>query len=249
VRFTYTYKISDGTRCEGVIEAKSKDEVFVALRKQGIRPMKVFDPPKTIWQKIGFRGGVICVLVLAVIALSLKLKTVEKIAETLPRRQIYGDAATIESGVRSDWAEIFSARGDRFLAHFIQPGKVDAQPSVSDEDVREALLSNTKILKTDTDEVRQVKQMLNGIKEEARAYVSAGGRIDVFMDRLEERQRTEEAYFVKISSELNGLEEFAKDKSTQVKESTLREWKKRNSELKAMGLRTIPIPDSLVGID
>ena len=41
MRFAYSYKTSDGVRHEASIEARSRDEVFSALRTRGIRPIKV----------------------------------------------------------------------------------------------------------------------------------------------------------------------------------------------------------------
>ena len=249
MRFTYTYKTSDGVRHEGAIEARSKSEAFTVLRKQGIRPIKMFDPPKSTWQKIGFRWPAIAILGAFVIVLLFRLQTAEKIPEALPRRQIYGDAATIEGGVKTDWAEVFQEKGDRFLAHFVQPGKVDAPPPITVNAVQAVLGVKARILKDDSDEVRQVKCMLNGIKNEARAYLAAGGRLEVYMERLEERQRMEDAYFAKTAAELKKLEQFVEGKGAQVKESVLHEWKTRNGELKAMGLRTIPVPDILISGD
>lgn len=37
----YTYKDSEGTRHEGMIEAPNRDEAFAALRRRGIRPIRV----------------------------------------------------------------------------------------------------------------------------------------------------------------------------------------------------------------
>ena len=37
MKYTYIYKTSDGIRREGAMDAPSRDEVFMALRKEGIR--------------------------------------------------------------------------------------------------------------------------------------------------------------------------------------------------------------------
>ena len=42
VKFAYSYKMSDGVRREGTIDAPSRDEAFATLRKDGIRPIKMF---------------------------------------------------------------------------------------------------------------------------------------------------------------------------------------------------------------
>lgn len=41
--FTYSYKTSDGVRHEGEIDAPGRDEAFSALRKQGIRPIRLLE--------------------------------------------------------------------------------------------------------------------------------------------------------------------------------------------------------------
>lgn len=45
MRFTYSYKTSDGVRHEAEIEARTRDDAFAALRKQGIRPIRVDKKP------------------------------------------------------------------------------------------------------------------------------------------------------------------------------------------------------------
>lgn len=45
MRFTYTYKTSDGVRHEAGIEARTRDDAFAALRTQGIRPIRVEEKP------------------------------------------------------------------------------------------------------------------------------------------------------------------------------------------------------------
>ena len=46
--FIYTYKTSDGVRHQAEMSAPSREEVFATLRREGIRPIKVWDrdPPK-----------------------------------------------------------------------------------------------------------------------------------------------------------------------------------------------------------
>lgn len=41
MQFVYYYKSSDGVRHDGEMEAPDREEVFIALRRQGIRPIKV----------------------------------------------------------------------------------------------------------------------------------------------------------------------------------------------------------------
>ena len=41
MKYTYAYKTSDGTRHEATMVAKSREEAFAQLRKQGIKAIKV----------------------------------------------------------------------------------------------------------------------------------------------------------------------------------------------------------------
>lgn len=240
------------------MEAGSREAVFAALKTKGIKAIKVVAADgskangevvvKGVRKRVVFASVVLAAAVSGIIVFAA-IHTARSTPSTLPRRQIYGDAATIETGVKTHWSDVLESTGDRYLSHFIQPGKIDTIPSASDDDVRISLEADVKIAASDSEEIKQVKRMVNGIKEEARAYIAAGGKLDIYMDRLEERQRMEDAFFVKTAAELKKLEEFAKEQGTKVKESTLQEWKKRNAELKAMGLRTIPIPDILIGMD
>ena len=41
MKYTYAYKTSDGTRHEATMNAENREAVFVALREQGIKAIKV----------------------------------------------------------------------------------------------------------------------------------------------------------------------------------------------------------------
>ena len=51
MNFIYSYKTSDGVRHEDEIEARTRDDAFAALRKQGIRPIRVEEVRLTTAQK------------------------------------------------------------------------------------------------------------------------------------------------------------------------------------------------------
>lgn len=253
MRYTYTYKTSDGVRHEDAIEAKSKDDVFIQLRARKIKPIRVFDPPKTLWQKIGWRWTIIAGLTVALVSVLLAFMRFTEShpdePDMLTRRQLYGDAATIADGVRSGWAAAFAKAGDRYLAYYVQPGLTVRPPSVTPDEVKAVLTEDVAPTENDSVEVRQVKRMVRWIKDEAREYLAAGGNVEGYMSRLADRQVTEDAYWIKTSVELNKLAEFAKNQSAKVRESTVEEWKKRNASLRAMGLRTIPLPPFLIDIE
>lgn len=65
MRYTYIYKTADGVRTEGRFDAQSRDEVFAALRKRGIRPIKVLaaDGAKANGEIHGVRKRVVSLFV------------------------------------------------------------------------------------------------------------------------------------------------------------------------------------------
>ena len=69
MRFTYTYKTSDGVRHEAEIEARTRDDAFAALRTQGIRPIRVEEKPLSKEEKsrriLFWTGGIILALACA----------------------------------------------------------------------------------------------------------------------------------------------------------------------------------------
>ena len=52
MRFDYSYKTSDGVRHEAEIDARTRDDAFATLRKQGIRPIRMDEKPLSRGQKI-----------------------------------------------------------------------------------------------------------------------------------------------------------------------------------------------------
>lgn len=75
MKYTYIYKTSDGIRREGAMDAPSRDEVFMALRKEGIRAIKVIaaDGSKANGEIRGVRKRVVTLLVLLGILLTAGL--------------------------------------------------------------------------------------------------------------------------------------------------------------------------------
>lgn len=150
-RYTYAYKTSDGRRHEASIEADSREAVFVALRRQGIRPIKVVaeDGSKAngereegerkrekVWR--GVRLAYLASLVLLaplVLALFFFQENPGKWsslfsgvfwanppASSSPRHQIYGDPALMEELYERGFAGVFDDPAGRYMAYFAQPG-------------------------------------------------------------------------------------------------------------------------------
>lgn len=252
MRFQYQYKLSGGERRAGVCEASSKDAVFAILKKNGIKPFDVKLAPGFFnrLQSFGKRGLAIAVLSLGCVALAIAIvvldtsqsSSVGTFLDDAVRRQIIGDPAVIDQGVRTGWADIFALEGDRFLASFAIPGVPPAVRSTSEEKIREALSSEQSRQKGSSCaqsslEARQVFAIVAGMKDELRQFLADGGSIVQYGRLLVQRQEQEIDYYNRAKNEI----EIASQTGDGANLNAL--WTKRNLELKRMGIKTVFLPD------
>ena len=256
MKYTFAYKTSDGVRHEDSIEAASRDEVFEALRRQGIRPIKVVaaDGSKANGEVRGLRKRAVFALVaLAALVAGVVAylggertgaATAANSEASTPRHQIYGDPVVVEGLERGDFAAVLPRTGDQMLAVFAQPGKLmcakGANPRRIDEKSYSAFeayakndLANGNDIAIDTAESREVtelKQIVNGMREEMREYLANGnGTPRSFWRRLNERTAQEIQIYERTRRELE-------------KETSEEVWEQKNDALRRLGLRTIPNP-------
>jgi len=174
-----------------------------------------------------------------------------------PRHQIYGDPAVTEAFERGDFNDVLPRDGDRLLAVFAQPGRymcakgVDPRwlnrmggtgdgkrTTASGTDVFEAYAKNElavekdiEIADADSREVRELKQIVNGMREEMREYLANGnGTPRSYWRRLNERTTSEVQIYERTRRELEN------EKSPEVRDE-------KNAALRRLGLRTIPNPN------
>ena len=238
--FRYTYKDSAAVRHEASIEARTKDEAFAVLRKDGIRPMKVW--PVYKWYQFSPKTYVIVLLALAlagaVAVAVLNGNAAASEPTSLPRSQILGDRAVIDVNARAGWARCFSNEIDRTLAVFAQPGWEAARPDPPDD----ATAVGTTVLpqRDDPPEFRQVKLIVAGMRDELREYLSDGGTLASYYDRLFERQLAERAVYER------SLQTFRKAESKHMSADDLYAlWLSHNAKLREMGIMPLPMPESL----
>ena len=253
MKYIYAYKTSDGTRHEGSMKAASRDEVFAALRKQGIKAIKVVaaDGSKANGEIHGVRKRVVAGLV-AFVALGVGVVayfsgtrtgsdlggSVETSFQTdQARRQVIGDAAIIEKGIRNGWSDVFELEGERFLASFAIPGVKAGQRNTSEKEFTAALENKCVVADSDSLEARQIKAMVEGMKNEARRYLAAGGSIVEYGKRLTERQDAEIAIYNRVK------EEVEKVKASLPEEDFIQYWERRNDELRNLGIKPIVLSD------
>ena len=246
MKYTYAYKSSDGSRHEASMDAESREAVFEALRKKGIRPIKVTaeDGSKANGEIRGVRRrvvGVAAVLaaIVAVIATSLYNRVS---APPLPefesgqtRRQIIGDTAIIDKGIATGWSDVFPEEGDRFFASFAIPGVRAGQRNTTVEEIKAALDRDVEVSDSDGLEARQVKSMVAGMKAEARAYINAGGSIVDYGKRLTERQDAEIAIYERAKAEIDHA------RKTMSQDDFIALWEGRNDQLRNLGIKLVPL--------
>ena len=263
MKYTYAYKTSDGIRHEDSMNASSREEVFETLRAKGIKAIKVVaaDGSKANGEVRGVRKRVVVTMAVAVavltavVAVFLTRKTIitpvqdvhpaqdAKVAAAASvlgsetRRQVFGDVAVIEKGIRTGWADVFEREGDRFLASFAIPGAEAGQRNTSEEEMRLALSEKVEVRPGDSFEVQQIKAMVEGMKCEARRYIAAGGTIVGYGQRLVERQEAEIAIYARAKTE---IEAARKNMDDEAFEAYL---DKRNDELRNLGIRPVVISD------
>ena len=257
MKFTYAYKTSDGVRHEAAMDAESREAVFAALRQQGIKAIKVVaaDGSKANGEIRGIRkrvlvaavvGACVVTAILTVIIRSTPTPSTYTSFDARTRRQIIGDTAIIEKGIRTGWADVFELEGERFLASFAIPGVPAGQRSTTVEEIQKALdapwrkVSDTprQLLPSDSLEARQIRAMVEGMKDEARRFVKAGGSIAQYGRLLVQRQEEEIAYYNGAKAEIEAAQK-AKMPAAQLNDL----WEKRNESLRQMGVKLIPMPE------
>ena len=254
MKYTYAFKTSDGVRHEASMEAESRETVFASLRAKGIKAIKVVaaDGSKANGEIRGVRKRVLAMSVIgaalfaaAVSALVVgrgvrnvpRSSSVEASIDSTLRRQIIGDAAVIEIGIKTGWSDVFKLEGERFLASFAIPGVKAGQRSTTEEELVKALEAPYTKRETDSLEARQIRAMVEGMKLEAKKYIADGGNIIEYGKRLTERQDAEIAIYERTKSEI------AAARKTMKEDDLVSLWEQRNGQLRNLGIKLVPLPE------
>ena len=108
-------------------------------------------------------------------------------------------------------------------------------PDALSEDVDRALKEKIRISKSELDEYKQMKCIVEGLKDEYRAYKAAGGNLEGYIRRLLARQKEEAAFPLAAQSELQRLS----DMGYEVEEK----WLELNHRMRDQGLPALKMPD------
>ena len=232
------------------MDAESREAVFIELRKRGIKAIKVVaaDGSKANGEIRGIRKRVLAVSVIGAAFLAgVLVYTLIPNPQTpiqsdflasQTRRQVIGDAAVVEKGIKDGWAEVFAEEGERFLASFAIPGVPAGQRNTTEAEISAALSRTVEVMPEDGIEARQIKAMVEGMKAEARRFVSRGGKIAAYGRKLVRRQEEEIAYYNRAKAE---IENAQKSKISPQQLAEL--WEKRNESLRQMGVKLVPMTE------
>ena len=239
MRYRYFYQTRENEEREGTIDARDRGDAYARLRKAGIKPYRLVGRNPRAWK----RWAAIVVLSIAVAALWARLVRVDSKArsaeEGFVRHQIYGDPAIIESGTANGWAACGFGLGESHLAKYAQPGlpvvshrRNQGIAAAVDESLgRRIEPSDGELL-----EYRQMKRIVEAMKDELRRYKAAGGTTEKYLERLDERQKTEAAYVRSAAQELD-------EARNRLSDDELAElWTAKNAELRAIGLPMLRDP-------
>jgi hypothetical protein len=137
----------------------------------------------------------------------------------------------------SGWSDVFALEGERFLASFAIPGVKAGQRNTSEKEFAAALEHKCAVADSDSLEARQIKAMVEGMKEEARRYLAAGGTVVEYGKRLTERQDAEIAIYNRVKADLD------KARKLMSESAFMTHWEKRNDELRNLGIKTVGLSD------
>ena len=250
MKFRYGYRTKDNEKVEGVISATSREDVYAQLKREGRKPYMVEPLPGLLnrlsgigkrWVAIAILAGVCVALAIAVGRVALNApqpSAVEASLDSPIRRQLIGDIAIIDKGIREGWASVFPEEGERFLASFAIPGVPAGQRSTTEEEIRTSLSRNVETTADDSIEARQIKAMVEGMKQELREFIVDGGTIKMYGRRLVQRQEDELGYYHRAKAE---LDQAIAAKRGRGEINALVE--KRNAALRKIGVKLLVLPE------
>lgn len=254
MKFLYEYRTADNAPHSGAISAADRDAAFAALKAQGVRPSRLVEAPGFFnklfgkgkrWLAITVLAALLVAVVIALISADRRadrsfaeVQAVQDVFDSPVRRQLIGDAAVIEKGIKTGWADVFSAEGDRYLASFAIPGQPPAVTTTTDAALRAALSTPHPLIPSSLSlEHRQLLAIVAGLKADISAHLNDGWTLDEIRRALLRRQQQEIDYYNRAKNEIDQLSKSSSPAALG------KLWERRNDELRAMGIATLPLPE------
>lgn len=244
MKFVYEYRTSDNVPHRGTIAASTKDAAYDTLKARGIKPGKVWEAPG-FFNKVfgkGKRWLAIAFLLVALAGVTASLFSVKRNNEFVVREledvslyedrgQIYGPKAVLLEIEANEYASVFSNALERYLAPYAIPAKLVGSRKVvlPRELTREEIRKPVQIVETDLDEAKKLKRMVNGLKREFDDYLTDGGNVSGYLQRLEIRQKAEAGV-------------YERTKASMLRERDMNVWREKNAQLRAKGLPMVDPP-------
>ena len=235
MKFVYQYRTPDNRLHRATVRAASKEAAYALLKARGVNPGRVEEAPGFFNKLFGKGKRWLAIAVLALVAAALAVVLLEnrRVASEQDlyedRSQIYGDPFVLSECEAAGWTNVFASAFDCHLARYAVPGKrAEAVFAVGRLPVPS--LEPSPVSPSDLAEIAQMKRMVNGIKRELSEYVAAGGTVEKYLWRLNIRQQAEVGILTRTRQELLRTDDPAV-------------WRRRNSELRAMGLPMVEMPD------
>ncbi len=182
-------------RHSGIICAANRETVFSELKARGIRPSSVRDAPGLLNIVLGKGKRWLAICILSVVSAALLLSLSRRPPARLENSAVASPRHFVELPKEFSFDLAFANPGERYLATFALPGVKRTAHAVNLDDLEECLKTPLLINPEDTEEVRELKCIVTGMKEDLRLYLDSGfGNVSSYIIRLEERQAMEADY-------------------------------------------------------
>ncbi len=239
MKYQYFYQTKDNENRSGWIKARSRENAYALLRKQGVRPYRLVGDDPVNWRPWAVAAVIAALAAALVCAVGAALRAGDDRAPAA-RAQLYGDASIIAAGVYTDWVDVLKSPLDRFLAAYAQPGSNALAPLMTADEIAAfpaELSGRVAYVEGEPKEIRQLKNIIAGLREEMRAHLASGESVGQYMDFLEERQQKEREF-----------RDHAAESLQRVPESHLYQtWLGLNARLHERGMAPLPAPPQLNG--
>jgi len=277
VKFTYTYRSSDGQRHTAEIEAESRDAAFAKVRSElGVKPIKVVlaEPgPTSSAGRNPARRTVAYVLSVALVLLTaggmwwmLRAKddapyqvmtpqgpVTYTVAQPLPRQTIPGDRTRIEAARNS----AFKSPAEAYLARYAEPGRIvgsrERSPSLQQTGAKPAdgefASALREPLRIASTDFTEVVDLKRIVTGMKREMKAylAGGGTVDGYLAELEKRQRLEASYRDSAEKRLGEMLEKAGAASDSLAAAYAYWLKANASLKSMGIYELPLPDALRG--
>lgn len=236
--YHYRYQDQRGLHDDGVVTASSLADAYSVLRKNGIRPMKVWEDAgaKTRTLRIRFAIGLLGAGVLLLVGvwmtrtIRIAAEVSDRVAQEgrrlapLPRHRAVDGVVALTN--------VFAHRSGDTLLRYIVPGRM-AEAELPDltetfcADFRAALGEDFEKRDGETIEMLNTRRILVGIVNEAKMALAAGSSVEDVLEFLEGRQKMERSFRDNVIRELS-MSADSVDLAKRVSDA--------NATLRSMGL-------------